>query len=191
MELKISSAKAIANYMLQLGNPEIGDIISNLKLQKLLYYAQGVHLAYFQKPLFEDEIHAWPYGPVVEIVYHNFKNFGSNAIFLSDEMAEPNLLKPQFQLINRVFSELGQYSGWKLSAMTHDENPWKLTPLSAIISKEMMTHFFEKMPLVQTMKTETSAEKRQKAAAFLLADYENSQELTAFSAIHADDFYEM
>ena len=55
---------------------EAGDTISNLKMQKLLYYAQGHFLATYKKPLFDDKIEAWKYGPVVKEVYDKFKIYG-------------------------------------------------------------------------------------------------------------------
>lgn len=59
---------------------EAGDTISNLKMQKLLYYAQGHYLAIFDKVLFDDDIEAWKYGPVVKNVYDVFKVYGNLAI---------------------------------------------------------------------------------------------------------------
>ena len=41
---------------------EVGDVMTNLKLQKLLYYMQGFHLAVFDTPLFDEDIEAWQYG---------------------------------------------------------------------------------------------------------------------------------
>ena len=50
----------IANKILARGSSDdSGELISNLKLQKLLYYMQGFHLAYFNEPLFEEDIEAW------------------------------------------------------------------------------------------------------------------------------------
>ena len=43
--------------------------VTNLKLQKTLYYVQGYYLARFGKPLFADEIVNWAYGPVVPEAY--------------------------------------------------------------------------------------------------------------------------
>ena len=51
------------------------DGISNLKLQKLLYYAQGCTLALKNAPLFDDPIVAWQHGPVVESIYHKYKSY--------------------------------------------------------------------------------------------------------------------
>src|SRR5271165_1232342 len=72
----MATALEVADVFLKLSQPEAGDTISNLKLQKLLYYVQGYHLAFYGSELFPDPIVAWQYGPVVEGVYHNFKRFG-------------------------------------------------------------------------------------------------------------------
>ena len=53
------SAQDIADYLLAFVNRDEGELLSNLKLQKLLYYAQGFYLALYDKPLFEDRIEAW------------------------------------------------------------------------------------------------------------------------------------
>ncbi|MCI8513016.1 MAG: DUF4065 domain-containing protein [Lachnospiraceae bacterium] len=55
--------------------------IANLKLQKLLYYAQGCFLAVAGAPLFLEDILAWQHGPVVEPVYYQYKGYGSGGIF--------------------------------------------------------------------------------------------------------------
>jgi uncharacterized phage-associated protein len=66
----------VANYFLSKADPEAGDVISNLKLQKLLYYAQGFHLAIYGERLFIEQIKAWKHGPVVPDIYHHFKKHG-------------------------------------------------------------------------------------------------------------------
>ena len=58
--------------------------LSNLKLQKLLYYAQGHHLAERHAPVFTEPIQAWSHGPVVPPVYHEYKRFGRTTIELAD-----------------------------------------------------------------------------------------------------------
>jgi len=52
------SVDEVAKYFLSLTDEEAGDFFSNLKLQKLVYYAQGFHLALFDRPLFADNIEA-------------------------------------------------------------------------------------------------------------------------------------
>ena len=54
--------------------------VSNLKLQKLLYFVQGNFLRVLKRACFYEEIEAWKYGPVIPEVYSEFKMFGSNDI---------------------------------------------------------------------------------------------------------------
>ena len=71
----------VAAYFLNKANSDdVGDLISNLKLQKLVCYAQGFALAIFERALYDDTIEAWQHGPVVLGLYHRFKTFGSGAI---------------------------------------------------------------------------------------------------------------
>ena len=63
------TARTAALYLLSKQDSEEPDI-SNLKLLKLLYYAQGTFLALYGRPLFNESIEAWLHGPVVPDVYH-------------------------------------------------------------------------------------------------------------------------
>ncbi|MCP3680124.1 MAG: DUF4065 domain-containing protein [Gammaproteobacteria bacterium] len=79
------SAIDIAKYILSKSQPEDGDIISNLKLQKMLYYSQGFHLAIHKKPLFSDEISHWNHGPVVPTVYAIYQKYAASALPIPDD----------------------------------------------------------------------------------------------------------
>ena len=113
----------VAHYFLSLTDEEAGDLISNLKLQKLLYYAQGFHLAIFGEPLFPEPLEAWAHGPVVVDVYHHYKEFGGS--FIPPEDTDFSIFdKITRDFLNDIYSTFGQYSAWKLREMTHDEPPW-------------------------------------------------------------------
>ncbi len=71
------TARDVADYLLYHVDEDAGDSMSNLKLQKLLYYAQGVHLALTGKPLFLEHIEAWQHGPAVPALYRACKGRGS------------------------------------------------------------------------------------------------------------------
>ena len=62
----------VAEYFLALAN-ETGGTITNLKLQKLVYYAQAWHLANFDKPLFDAKFEAWVHGPVIPGLYEEYR----------------------------------------------------------------------------------------------------------------------
>lgn len=117
----------IADFMLAKASPELGDFISNLKLQKLIYYAAGVMAALRQdvdNPLFTDPIEAWTHGPVVPAQYHRFSHYGSGPI-PHIEGFDFDAFKPvDLQVLDDVYSFYGQYSAWKLRNMTHEEAPW-------------------------------------------------------------------
>lgn len=127
---------------------ECVESISNLKLQKLLYYAQGIHLATTGEPLFEENIYAWKHGPVVPEVYEEYKENKGNPIEVVDEINDYDLTisvqneKCVADTLEFVFNEYGQYSAWGLRNMTHDERPWKETPLQNIININLIRDFF-------------------------------------------------
>ena len=134
----------IANYFLSLGSEEAGDLISNLKLQKLLYYAQGFHLALFGTSLFNDEIEAWAHGPVVASVYRKYKRHGAQGIPVSIDVDFSQYTEETKKLLDEVYSVYGQFSAWKLRDMTHNEPPWKdayKTP-NSVIGQDSMSRYF-------------------------------------------------
>ena len=134
----------VANYFLAKNVGTDDDGISNLKLQKLVYYAQGFHMAITGTPLFGESIQAWAHGPVVPALYHEFKNNGSNLIPPPVGFnAEENFTVEQIDLLNEVNNVFGQFSAWRLREMTHQEAPWLAHEETADeISVEEMRQYF-------------------------------------------------
>ena len=135
----------VANKLLYMAENDAGsDLMTNLKLQKMLYYEQGFHLAYFGTPLFEEDIEAWMYGPVVPVVYNAFKSRGRNGI-PSDGKPITFSDKKEEDLFAEVFKVYGKYSAIGLMEMTHGEMPWKTTQTGegSVIDKEKMKSFFK------------------------------------------------
>ena len=93
----------VAKCFLYLDSENEGDGLSNLKLQKLIYYAQGFYGAIFDKPLFDNGIYAWTHGPVVPELYQEYKQHGSNRIDAPLNFNSSCLDKDEFELINEVF----------------------------------------------------------------------------------------
>lgn len=121
-----------------------GEIITNMKLQKLLYYYQGFHLAFFDKPAFEEDIFAWQYGPVVPEVYHFFANKGASIINIDDfNEKHKELTDQQKQLLHVILENYGQLNAIALMNLSHQESPWKSTELSKIISSDKLSSFFK------------------------------------------------
>lgn len=133
--------KEIAKKIIAKTDTEHGDTISNLKLQKMLYYMQGFHLAFFGTPLFEEEIKAWQYGPVVPSVYEEYKRYESKAIDLP-EGPVIELTEEEEAVFDNVYDEYNQFSAVALMKMTHEESPWRSTEISQVIDKEKIKQFF-------------------------------------------------
>lgn len=88
-------ASQIAEYMLALDRDMSGNGIDNLKLNTLLYFAQGQALATIGRPLFDDSIEAWNNGPVVPAVYFKYKSKGGKNIRTKKELdlsMDPNIV---------------------------------------------------------------------------------------------------
>lgn len=137
----------IANKLLKKAdNSGNEELMSNMKLQKMLYYQQGFHLAYFGKPLFDEDIEAWMYGPVVPSVYEYYKTNGSKGIEADKEREEMQLSKNEEALFNEVYRVYGIYSATGLMNMTHNEMPWSSTPTGTgnIITKDKLSSFFKR-----------------------------------------------
>lgn len=108
--------------------------ITNKKLQKLLYYVQGWHLAYFDNQLFNETPEAWVHGPVYPSVYNKFKKFKFNPISTKNDSLSLNSLtsdilafgfsKDQHEFFNNVINHYGGKSAFELEMRSHNELPW-------------------------------------------------------------------
>ncbi|MDK2014598.1 MULTISPECIES: Panacea domain-containing protein [unclassified Deinococcus] len=118
------SAQAVADYFITKPDVEAGDNITHLKIQKLLYYSQGWHLALFNEALFDERIEAWAHGPVVPVVYERLKEFGANPIPLDAVSEEESLTLEQKDLLDEIWEVYGGYTAKALEELTHAESPW-------------------------------------------------------------------
>ncbi|MDR1135842.1 MAG: DUF4065 domain-containing protein [Clostridiales Family XIII bacterium] len=119
------------------------DGVSNLKLQKLLYYAQGTFLAVKGEKLFEDDLLAWTHGPVVESVYHAYKAYGYYPIDFDEDYSDADIADEDKSLLEDVYQSFAGYSAWGLREMTHNEAPWKETPQGEAIDPVLIKDYFE------------------------------------------------
>lgn len=122
---------AVANFFLAKS-----DEITQMKLHKLLYYAQGWYLAVVGKPLLNETITAWKYGPVVPSLYYDLKKFGArpiNRLTRTIDRQTRARYSPQVNpgdfvvrgLLERIWSVYGGLSGRQLAQMTHvPDSPW-------------------------------------------------------------------
>ena len=119
---KPTTALEVAKYIVHMCD-EYGELITHLKLQKILYYAQADYLVKNKGvPLFDDPIEAWQYGPVVQSVYKTYKQFGRNPISILIESI--NLEEEQKRQIDKTLSYCLCASATELVNSIHSEDPW-------------------------------------------------------------------
>jgi uncharacterized phage-associated protein len=118
--------------------------MSNLKLQKLMYYAQGFALALLGKPLFPERLEAWTHGPVVPALYHEYKRYGAEAIPPPQTLDFARYDQETRDLLDEVYAVYGQFAAWKLRNMTHREPPWRDTPEGQEITHDALRAYFKR-----------------------------------------------
>lgn len=137
------SAMDIANYIVDYSlNKNYS--INNLKLQKLLYYANARYLVENDgNSLFDETIEKWKLGPVVPEVYHEFKQYGANEITKTEETLEittagnskgwkyvlktfskDNISSETQEFLNCIVDKLKNFGPFELVEMTHREPMW-------------------------------------------------------------------
>jgi uncharacterized phage-associated protein len=102
--------------------------LSNLKVQNLLYYAQGAHLAETGRPLFADPVEAWARGPVVADVYRMLRHYGNSPIEPDAMLGEDfdwERFKSVEALLLRTWNTYGSVAAWALRDRTYRESPWR------------------------------------------------------------------
>lgn len=146
----VTTAAAVADYLLVKARDR-GEPLSNLKLQKLLYYAQAWHLALHDRALFSDDFQAWVHGPVLPSQYHRFK--AAAWMPIAEPVAEPSLPRRVTAFLDEILDIFGTETAIALEMMTHRERPWiearRGIPADqsscAIISKVTMRDFYRAM----------------------------------------------
>ena len=143
-----SDADKISDFLIW-GCRDRGELLTNLKLQKLLYYAQAWFLVLKGKALFSEDFQAWIHGPVLPSQYHRFKKYEWRPI--DGEISRPtNITEEVIVHLCEIIDVFSVETAAALELMTHNEAPWKDARKNvlpdqqsrAIISKESMITFY-------------------------------------------------
>lgn len=155
INLKPKTYTPVADYFIGLSNVT-GSLITNLKLQKLVYYADAWHLANYDKPLIAEDFQAWVHGPAIPALYGQYKDFGWQPIIREDlDEGQFNQVLKAFEepiktLLEAVSDSYFGMTAFELERLTHNEDPWKITreglsddePSSKIIDKNLMKKYY-------------------------------------------------
>ncbi len=115
----IDVARYVINYCNEKGYP-----ISNLRLQKVLYFIQANFIMKTGRICFVDDMECWRYGPVVPAIYRAFRKFCSDSISLPS-FKKTNINETDQDLINEVIESTSKKTPNQLVGITHMQSPWK------------------------------------------------------------------
>jgi uncharacterized phage-associated protein len=127
-------ARGVANFFLDLADQNRTDL-TQMAVLKLLYFAQGWHLAKSNTPLVLQDFEAWQFGPVIKIVRDEFAKFGDGAIrgratrfdLIKGQrsVVAPTLAEEDQTFVTSIFSAYVGFDAWQLSELTHEAgSPW-------------------------------------------------------------------
>lgn len=164
----------IANYIIEYSNKK-NYLINNLKLQKLLYFANVINIVKTKLPLFEEQMEKWKYGPVIPSVYHEYKRFGAFHITNDDIVREyvsfddttnkllgnlkilkyksDKISKSDARLLEKVVDNFSNIDVFALVDITHSQELWKKDEKQISdgvqgikYTNEEIIHYFENHP---------------------------------------------
>ena len=115
----MENVMTVASYVYNRYQNEFNEKIDEMKLHKLLYFAQREALVRTNEPLFDAEFCAWRYGPVLKDIRGAYKA-GTFETEISDETV--HALKP---VMDKIFEKYAPEDSWSLSRLTHGETSWK------------------------------------------------------------------
>ena len=98
--------------------------ITNLSLQKLLYYIEGFAQTILGECVFTSRCEAWKYGPVYRHIYDKYKVFGREQIVIDKKDMNEEIDEAHRKLVDYVLKHFGIYNGATLIEFTHAEQPW-------------------------------------------------------------------
>lgn len=133
-------------------NPNVEEL-TQMKAMKLLYYIQAASLVVTGHRMFDDDIVAWKYGPVVEEVHKKYIGERDIVGKISDnDIKDYNELQNDAQtanILNSIYEIYGYSSAYDLMRQTHSEAPLQETKQSEVISDKKIKDYYQNVFTVE------------------------------------------
>ena len=141
----------MANFFVDLSGKSDDNDLTKMKLIKLVYFAQALHLAKNKIALFDEEIQAWDYGPVIPSVFHEFSTYQREIIDKTTDSYDISCFTSEdIDFLTDIEINYGKFSAVELSRQSHVKGgPWERVyrkGLNAVIPKEMMAEYYSDKP---------------------------------------------
>lgn len=157
---------AVANKILEFAQNSDGATVTPMQLIKLVYLSHGWMLGLCGKPLLNESVEAWRFGPVVRSVYNAVKDFRDKPVSypIKPLIGAPytdDFSQDELDIINQVYNIYGKWDGITLSNLTHqDGTPWDITwkhhGKNAVISNDLIENYYKQ--LYQTLQNQQAGQ---------------------------------
>ena len=142
-------SSTVADHILWLRHSRNLSPTTSMHVIKLTYLAHGWSLGWDSKPLIDEPIEAWSYGPVIPSLYHRYKSFGADQIKVV--LTDRSVLfgKEQLETVEFVVGAYRKYTALQLSDLTHEkDSPWDITRrnhgIGSIIPNNLIQEYYVK-----------------------------------------------
>lgn len=123
------SVLAVAGFLKCLYESKFGCSMDEMKLHKLMYFAQRESYIIGDRPLFNAVFYGWKYGPVLKEIRNIFKNGDI------DTLNESRVSDYTKQVVQETLKYYGSWDSWKLSSLSHGELSWKNSRIGIRLSE--------------------------------------------------------
>lgn len=159
--MKTHSSVAVANYIIDKAMSK-GNPLTPMQVIKLVYLCHGWMLGLYNRPLINEPVEAWQYGPVIKNLYQRVKQYRSNPILDKLDNTDSVFSEEEQDVMDQVINKYSSLSGVALSSLTHaDGTPWSNTWNPEIrnvkISNDLIEDHFKEIYSKTTSKAEVSS----------------------------------
>lgn len=149
--MAVTTLNSVADYLLCFAQKH-GDVMTPLKLQKMVFYADAWYMALNDgEELISDRFEAWVHGPVARDLYSRFADYKWQPI--TTEINCPDLPEGVVKHLDEIYQVFGGYTAYQLEQMTHQEKPWLMAregfpvdaPCRNVIDKSVTSEFYRAM----------------------------------------------
>lgn len=141
----------VADFFIDTAIKRNEEPMTNLRIQKMLYFAQAHHLQRHGTPLFQEDMKAWDLGPVVPALYYYYSGYHKEPIFeVHSSYSLDNFTDDELETLLDVLRKYGKVKTPQLVNLSHiPGGPWDATARNATIGKETIREAFEKEPALE------------------------------------------
>lgn len=147
---------AVANKILEVAKGTDDPYVTPMQLIKLTYLCHGWMLGLVGRPLLNESVQAWRYGPVVKSLYDAVKNYKDQpvtspiSVNIFGHVPKNDLDATDNDIIEQVYNIYGHWDGIALSALTHKQGtPWEITWMqhgqNAVISNDLIENHYKRL----------------------------------------------